>query len=125
MAKSIIEDEAIRDILNGIQKRIFVLAAELASDAKGKEMLVDKISQKDVDELEHQLDKYLAVVGKQKDFVVPGANPSSAALQHGLWSDGRNEGSFDYSDQETVRPELINIQQTFGSAVRSRQNGRI
>ena len=43
-AKSIIEDEAIRDILNGIQKRIFVLAAELASDAKGKEMLADKIS---------------------------------------------------------------------------------
>ncbi len=107
-AKSIIEDEAIRDILNGIQKRIFVLAAELASDAKGKEMLADKISQKDVDELEHQLDKYLAVVGKQKDFVVPGANPSSAALHQARTVVRRAERRIiDYSDQETVRPELI------------------
>ncbi|MGI6108630.1 MAG: cob(I)yrinic acid a,c-diamide adenosyltransferase [Eubacteriaceae bacterium] len=107
-AKSIIEDVEIQEILNKIQKRIFVLGAELASDAKGKEMLKDKISQADVDYLEQMLDKYLAIVGKQKDFVIPGANPTSASLHQARTIVRRGERRIiDYADQDTVRPELI------------------
>jgi ATP:cob(I)alamin adenosyltransferase len=80
LAYSLCDDEEIRQILNYLQKRIFVLGAELASDEKGKEMLHDKISQVDVDYMECVMEQYLAIIGPQKDFIIPGANPASAAL---------------------------------------------
>ena len=59
---------------------MFQAGAELASDARGMEMLKDKIGEADIKYLENIIDKSTEVNGLMREFVVPGVNPSSAAL---------------------------------------------
>lgn len=74
------ESPDIREYINHIQKRMFQAGAEFASDAKGMEMLQDKIGEADIRYLEDIVDKSTEVNGLMREFVVPGVNPSSAAL---------------------------------------------
>lgn len=67
-------------LLHQIQERLFTLAAEIASDEIGRAKLANPITAAEITQLESELDKSLALVGKQKSFVIPGQNPSSAAL---------------------------------------------
>lgn len=80
VAYSLCKDQEIRNILHRIQKRIFVLGAELASDEKGRKLLKDTVSQEDIDFMEKTMDHYLKIIGRQKAFVIPGATQASAAL---------------------------------------------
>ncbi len=77
---SVVVNKDIKKELRNIQKRLFVLGAQLASDDNGKEKLNDKISQDDVDHLEKIIDKYESELGTQKNFVLPGENISSSVL---------------------------------------------
>lgn len=70
----------IKQYIHHIQERMFQAGAELASDEHGMDMLKDKINEADVKYLENIIDECTAVVGLQREFVVPGVNPSSAAL---------------------------------------------
>lgn len=70
----------IKEYINHIQKRMFQAGAELASDARGMEMLKDKIGESDIKYLEDVIDQSTEVNGLMREFVVPGVNPSSAAL---------------------------------------------
>ena len=79
-AKALATDEPIRNTLHGIQQRLFVLAAELASDAKGRAILDNTISATDVKELEDLIDMCRSVTGPQRNFVVPGRDVPSASL---------------------------------------------
>lgn len=109
-ARAISSNCEISDILLNCQKRIFVLGAELASDARGRDMLKDKISQQDVDLMEKEIDAYLAIVGKQTEFVVPGEEPVSAALHTARTVVRRAERRIiDYMQEDpgAVRPELL------------------
>lgn len=74
------ESPDIREYISKIQKRMFMAGAEFASDEKGMEMLKDKISEDDIKYLEDIIDKSTEITGAMKEFVVPGVNPSSAAL---------------------------------------------
>ena len=74
------ESPDIREYIKHIQKRMFQAGAEFASDAKGMEMLKDKIGEADIRYLEDIVDKSTEVNGLMREFVVPGVNPSSAAL---------------------------------------------
>lgn len=109
LAYSLCEDEEIRKILNHIQRRIFVLGAELASDEKGRSMLKDKITQEDIDYMEQILDHYLEIIGPQKEFVIPGANPVSSALHLARTVVRRGERLIvKYRrENEECRPELV------------------
>lgn len=109
LAYALSEDKDIREILHHIQKRIFVLGAELASDEKGKAMLSDRIEQNDIDFMEAKLDYYLSVIGKQKEFIIPGKNPVSAALHFARTVVRRGERKiveYAHKDPE-VRPEMM------------------
>lgn len=70
----------IKEYINNIQKRMFQAGAEFASDERGMEMLKDKISEADIKYLEDIIDKSTEVNGIMREFVIPGVNPSSAAL---------------------------------------------
>ena len=74
------ESPDIREYINHIQKRMFQAGAEFASDEKGLEMLKDKIGEADIKYLEDIVDQSTKVNGLMREFVVPGVNPSSAAL---------------------------------------------
>lgn len=108
LAYALIEDQDIRETLHHLQKRIFVLGAELASDEKGREMLTDAVNQNDIDFMEAKLDEYLEKIGKQKDFIIPGKDPSSSALHMARTVVRRAERRIvTYAKQAEVRPELI------------------
>lgn len=109
VAYALSNDEDIRSILHRVQKRIFVLGAELASDEKGRAMLTDAISQDDIDFMESTMDHYLAIIGPQKSFIVPGKSPASAALHYARTVVRRGERRIvTYKKQEpAVRPEMV------------------
>lgn len=80
VASSFIKDEELKAELADIQKKLFVLGAELASDEKGIKHLKEQIEQKDIDDLEKIIDKYMGKAGAFKGFVTPGKNTQSAML---------------------------------------------
>lgn len=107
-AAKAIQPEDVREDLQAIQRRLFVLAAELASDAKGREILDNKISTDDVVDLEHLIDRCLAFTGPQRQFVVPGRDPSSAVLHQARTVIRRAERRMlTLAEHEPVRPEVI------------------
>jgi ATP:cob(I)alamin adenosyltransferase len=107
-AKAACGDEVMRATLHGIQQRLFVLAAELASDEKGREILDNTISDADITDLEGLIDMCLEVTGPQRAFVVPGREAKSAALHSARTVVRRAERRMlTMSETHAVRPELI------------------
>lgn len=70
----------IKEILRDVQKKLFSIGAELASDNKGQTLLNDKVSESDISYLEDLIDKYIEEVGPQNSFVIPGKTTVSATL---------------------------------------------
>lgn len=107
-AKALAKDESVRETLQGIQQRLFVLAAELASDEKGRAILGNTISAADVTDLEGLIDMCLEVTGPQRAFVVPGRDVPSAALHKARTVTRRAERRvLTMAETHEVRPELI------------------
>lgn len=101
-------DEATRATLHAIQKRLFVLAAELASDERGREVIGDTIDARDIEALEQLIDLCLEVTGPQRQFVVPGRDAASAALHQARTVVRRAERRMlTMAEHSVVRPELI------------------
>ena len=63
-----------------MQKMLFVLGAELASDQKGLTRLKQRIGEEDIQALEQLIDRNMAQSGPLKEFVIPGKNLASAQL---------------------------------------------
>ena len=80
LAYAELTDEEEKEILNKIQKELFMLGAELASDEKGLELLKDKIQLEHIEYLEKLIDKYMGIAGPLTAFVIPGKNKPSATL---------------------------------------------
>jgi ATP:cob(I)alamin adenosyltransferase len=107
-AKAVAMDESVRATLHGIQQRLFVVAAELASDAKGREILANTVGPADVKDLEDLIDMCQVVTGPQREFVVPGRDVPSAALHRARTVTRRAERRvLTMSETIPVRPELI------------------
>lgn len=107
-AKAAATDPSVRETLHGIQQRLFVLAAELASDAKGRAILDHTISADDVCDLESIIEECLAVTGPQRAFVVPGRDAPSAALHKARTVTRRAERRvLTMAETREVRPELV------------------
>ena len=107
-AKAAATDSSVRETLHGIQQRLFVLAAELASDAKGRAVLDNTISAADVSDLESIIDMCLEVTGPQRAFVVPGRDAPSAVLHKARTVTRRAERRvLTMAETREVRPELV------------------
>lgn len=107
-AKAQLPEGQWRDRVHAIQQRIFVLAAELASDAEGVAQLTNLITADDVLALEKLIDDCLAIVGKQRGFVVPGRDKTSSEFHIARTVIRRAERRvLALSEIEAVRPELI------------------
>lgn len=117
-AKAGLEPGSWRDRLHAVQQRLFVLAAELASDAAGAEILGNKISGVDVDVLEHLIDDCLAVTGPQRAFVVPGRDAVSAPFHTARTVVRRAERRvLTLAEAEPVRPELVKYLNRLSDAI--------
>ena len=70
--------EKIKNIVRTIQRKIFVLNAELAADKNGRKALKVRISEDDVSYLEELIDEYTRDFGRMKGFTIPGETVCSA-----------------------------------------------
>lgn len=107
-AKAGLADGPWRERVHAIQRRIFVLAAELASDAAGSEILDNTINADDIKDLEQLIDDCLAVTGPQREFVIPGRDDRSAAFHLARTIVRRAERRvLTLAENEPVRSEVI------------------
>lgn len=73
----------LHDTLLGLQRRLFVVGAELATGPEHRSKLVDgtsRVTQEMIDGLEAAIDEIVERVGMPTEFVVPGGSPLAAAL---------------------------------------------
>ena len=78
LAKNYVEDEELYEILEGIQNKLFTLASNLATE--DREEIKIRIEEKDIEELEKLIDKYMGKLQNPNGFIVPGTNKKSAYL---------------------------------------------
>lgn len=98
---------ALQQDLHAIQKTLFVLGSELASDEKGLARLTQTINAGDIQALEQLIDRNMAQSGPLKAFVIPGKNLASAQLHVARTLSRRLERILNAMDKAvTVRDEL-------------------
>lgn len=81
MARALSSDPALREILLEVQRALFVVGADLATNPKERAKLrpdVSLVTAEMVERLEELIDRHEAHL--PEEFVVPGADPASAAL---------------------------------------------
>jgi ATP:cob(I)alamin adenosyltransferase len=77
---STIKNPELKEAIRHIQKDVFVMNAEIASDEKGYAKLQRKITGEDVAYLEHLIDHATELVGKYNHFTIPGASSVSSFM---------------------------------------------
>ena len=83
LARALASDEALKTEILGLQRDLFVVGADLATNPKEREKLepgVSLVTGEMVERLEGRIDELVAEHPLPNAFVVPGANPVSAAL---------------------------------------------
>ena len=83
LARSFASDAALRDDVLALQRALFVVGADLATNPQQRSRLqpgVSLVTSEMVDELERRIDRLVASRPLPDAFVVPGANPASASL---------------------------------------------
>lgn len=78
LARSFITRKGTSDILSKIEKDLFILSTELASSEP--QMLKDRISQEDIEELEEKIDEIMTKTSLNNGFILPGPYNSSASI---------------------------------------------
>lgn len=80
-----VADEELAGVLLQVQRELFVVAAELATAPENRHKLepgVSRVTEEMVLRLETWIDEIVADIGQPTEFIVPGDNPLSAALDH-------------------------------------------
>jgi cob(I)alamin adenosyltransferase len=83
LARSLCQDETVRGDLLTLQRELFVVGADLATNPPKRNKLkpeVSLVTEKMVARLEQRIDDLVAAHPLPEAFIVPGANPGSAAL---------------------------------------------
>ncbi len=108
LAYSLTEDKYIKETIYSIQKRLFLLAGEIASDKAGGDLLKNIINEEDIKFLEAVIDRCYTVTGKQTSFVIPGKNTLSSALHMARTVVRRAERLLvNLAEEEEVRRTLL------------------
>jgi cob(I)alamin adenosyltransferase len=83
LARALSEDGTLADELLTVQRELFVVGADLATNPDGRDRLEPEISlvtEQMVERLEQRIDELVAERPLPDAFVVPGANEASAAI---------------------------------------------
>jgi cob(I)alamin adenosyltransferase len=83
LARALCDDEAMRTDILALQRELFVVGADLAGNPKKRKKLeagVSLVTDRMVARLERRIDDLVTARPLPEVFVVPGANPASAAL---------------------------------------------
>src|SRR5918911_2398833 len=83
LARALVDDPALQRDLLALQRDLFVVGADLATNPRERARLqpeVSLVTAAMVERLEHRIDDLVAERPLPDAFIVPGANPGSAAL---------------------------------------------
>ena len=83
LARSLSEDSRVKDTLRDLQRDLFTIAAELATDPGKYELFQQHfkpVTQEMVENLEHIIDSLEEDVDMPKVFILPGGTPASSAI---------------------------------------------
>ena len=83
LARSLCDDDALAADLLALQRELFVVGADLATNPRERAKLLEDVSLVTpgmVERLESRIDELVADRPLPEVFIVPGANPASAAL---------------------------------------------
>jgi cob(I)alamin adenosyltransferase len=83
LARSLTDDDDVAATLLALQRDLFVVGADLATDPASRERLepgVSLVTSAMVERLETEIDSLVELRPLPQVFIVPGANPSSAAV---------------------------------------------
>lgn len=119
VAYTLTKNEYIRDCIDKVQRNLFRVGAELASDEKGMEILGGNVvGEKDVEELEGMVDRCTLTTGVQTEFVIPGVNTASAVLHVARTIVRRGERAIIALEEEiTVRDVLLRYVNRLSDAI--------
>lgn len=112
LARSLADDDAIADEVLEIQRELFVVAADLATNPAERAKLVDGVSRVTpamTERLEARIDALVAERPLPDVFVVPGATPPSAAIDVARGTIRRAERrvvTMSREQDRTVNPEV-------------------
>lgn len=108
LIRSLLGYPEIKEHVRLIQKKLFILGAELASDEKGRAKLQSTITENDIAALEKIIDDYTGKYGKSTSFVLPGETPVSALLHVARATSRRAERhTVELSREEMVSPLVL------------------
>ena len=83
LARSLSEDQRVKDIVRDLQRDLFTIAAELATDPDKYELFQQHfkpVTEAMVEDLEHTIDSLEEEFQMPSVFVLPGGTPASSAL---------------------------------------------
>jgi cob(I)alamin adenosyltransferase len=83
LGRSLSDDQRVKDILRDLQRELFTIAAELATDPDKYELFKQHfkpVTQEMVDNLEQTIDSLEEEFEMPKVFVLPGGSPASSAI---------------------------------------------
>jgi cob(I)alamin adenosyltransferase len=83
MARSLVPEERLRELILRLQRELFVVGADLATNPDQRRKLkagVSLVTPDMTEELERLIDRSVEEHPLPEEFIVPGANPASAAL---------------------------------------------
>ena len=83
LARSLCDDAELAELILRLQRELFVVGADLATNPQERRKLTPEVSLvtgQMVEALEHLIDETVDEYPLPQEFIVPGANPTSAAL---------------------------------------------
>lgn len=108
VAYSMIKREELKNIIHEIQRQLFVVGAELASDEKGRNYIKKLVSQEEISYFEKVIDEYDLLLGPITEFIIPGETSASAHLHQARSIVRRAERLVvELSKTDDVREDLI------------------
>lgn len=108
LAKAFIGDTKVYQLIERVQRALFNVAGELAMlDGSG---FPERISEEDILFIEHEIDEYLDLVGREQafKFILPGSSTASGALHVSRTICRRAERRITtLAREQTINPVLI------------------
>lgn len=116
MARSIVEDPEMKEILLGFQRKLFYVGAELATRIEEKKIY--SIQESDIKELEDIIDSCIAKIDGVNKFIIAGSTLASAHLDFSRTVARRAERLIlTLSREEDVNPLLLKYVNRLSDAI--------
>lgn len=80
VARSLTDNEPVREQLVAIQRRLFVVGAELATVKEEADLLAQRVDEAMMAELDRERDELESIVPMPGGFILPGGTPAAAHI---------------------------------------------